>query len=433
MARIACIQVQNGIEDISKASAETYSRMKHGDPIATQQVAELLFKRIVEEFEEQCDEGFPKRAAPSAFYVVGSPKKDVAKAATWCMRFLMQKLVTAGYQPQEVEVYQGGDAGLMCDFAKLSLEEREAEYAKRKLRFANEELMAKQYDVSLPIFCVDDCCITGTHERAMHKFLVEDVGVPEHLIKHMYFIVCSPSLPPHVESELNQSYVKKLDDMSWYTRPGQGLVNVRTMKFIFAEKSATDAEFQKFLNSLAFENMLALSDCLQLEGGFAENKQYVDRVRKFLAALEERQEKSDTSVNTMYRSESEISVSACSRRSADEVSVDSSSAADESPTAGTMYCGHERLSKCVLLTNSVFSMDKVIQFEGKHGGCGIGKYRKQEDLLQIQRHDMSLSVQPLDKRILTKEKIFLKEDCPAKSHRSKSIFELILTYVCPCS
>merc|ERR1712137_820559 len=213
---------------------------------------------------------------------------------------------------------------------------------------------------SLPIFCVDDCCITGTHERAMNKFLAEDVGVPKHLIKHMYFIVCSPTLPPHVESELNQSYVKKLDDLSgWYTRPGWGLVNVRTMKFIFAEKSASDAEFQTFLDSLAFENMLVLSDCLQLEGGFAKYKQYAERVRKLLAVLEERQEKS---VNTTYMSESEISMSASSMRSADEVSVDSFAAGDESAIAGSMYCGRERLSKVLLLTNSVFGMDKVIRF-----------------------------------------------------------------------
>merc|ERR1712046_542475 len=104
----------------------------------------------------------------------------------------------------------------------------------------------------------------------------------------------------------------------------------------------------------------------QLEGGFAKNEQYAHRVRKFLAAVEERQEKNDTSVRMVYRSESEISVSLLIRERLSKF----------------LLLIRERLSKFLLLTNSVFSTDKAIRFEGESGGSGIGAYRKKEDLLR---------------------------------------------------
>ena len=115
----------------------------------------------------------------SAFYIAGPPFKDVEKAATYLMEIVIRDLKKDGHDAKELRVYQGGDAGLTKDFAALSLDEREEEYAKRKLRFTGA--CKDFFDKTLPVFCIDDCCITGTHEKAMQSFLTEDSDVSEGL------------------------------------------------------------------------------------------------------------------------------------------------------------------------------------------------------------------------------------------------------------
>ncbi len=220
---------QNGdVVSSSPFDAETYSRMKYGDPRAIKFAAERLFQKII------CDPMLLGLFDNSE--VVFTNEARSVPTASYCImvslvtEFLNPYLVSRGLPPVECVKSERGGEIAADDYASLSQNERQ-ERARQREAFFTRENQAKLKGKKVILF--DDLVITGTYERNQAELLVKSGVEPQDIIP-LYLIQVEEETGQDTsfEKKLNQTAVKQLDDLlEFFFIPGIS-VSERILKFV---------------------------------------------------------------------------------------------------------------------------------------------------------------------------------------------------------
>lgn len=121
------------------------------------------------------------------------------------------------------------------DYACLEQNQRTKSMKKISLAFEKEQIANKT------LIVIDDCFVTGAHERNIIHHLF---GCPKEMI-FLYLINMGRSFSATIEDEMNSAYVKELFDLLPFMKDPGYEINSRTLKFIL------NAPFDDFVGFLS--------------------------------------------------------------------------------------------------------------------------------------------------------------------------------------
>ncbi len=214
-----------------------YSRLKHGDAKALArygyELADFFFDRFKEDLY-----GEPQQfiIAPFAYMHV---QTAAANMMEWFHERLGARLRAAGLPNlEQMHIFKYVSSHSQDhNYARVSIEERAKILSATKLSIDRERLKGKT------LVIIDDAFITGSSERKVLE-TVRGVGARE--IVTLYILRMDErvaSTDPGVESRINQTHIKRLDDLVPIFQPGAYRVNLRNCKFILESDPADVARF----------------------------------------------------------------------------------------------------------------------------------------------------------------------------------------------
>lgn len=236
-------ELASAVSDKAPFSVETYSRMKFGDRMATQELADQLTPVLVEQVP-----GFTQEAKPPLFAVA---YKAVPPACFFlsanCLAAINEVRVNSGLEPGRiVHVYKNKVTA--TNYADSSHSSRQAELAGIDFSFEGRDISAQTVAV------LDDVRITGSAEERMATLIEEQS--PSSLILG-YIALLDPEQAkqyPSIENEMNTAEVRGIFDVATIISDGAFDLNIRTLKLILgSEREDIESLLQQVDPSIALE------------------------------------------------------------------------------------------------------------------------------------------------------------------------------------
>jgi len=220
--------------------AETYSLFKHGCVTSTAHFAHLLANKVA-----TLTEGLSDAVITSSAYM------HVPNAAG----LLLDGMMESDALKSLARIHLHRERIFPYDYAKLTQAEREQSMKDFPIHFDKEKIRNKT------VIVIDDACVTGAHERAIHDHLAP-------YAKRLVFcyIVNLTAFTATTEHQMNAVCVKSLMDLLPIINQPGFRINTRVRKTIFTASSEEFSLFTSCLSAHQLDEILevAVADRLDL-------------------------------------------------------------------------------------------------------------------------------------------------------------------------
>lgn len=253
---------------ISAAESRLYSRMKYGDPIASQAIANRMVELLLESgrLELLCEGRKELCLAASAYGLLPTAARSV-------LNMMIPAIEHAGWRVQLVRFVRRGGFGA-SDYGKMNFKERQAAMSTREIGFGagSAELIADK-----PLLVFDDLRSTGLHESALYS-LLQSKGLGERCL-FSYWIAFDPDLSlshPAREEKFNAAAVANLQDLAKLfnglsTAP---LTNSRIVKFVLSGGMHGREDVGAFLETISLSTARDLYRAACMGDGYSKFQRF---------------------------------------------------------------------------------------------------------------------------------------------------------------
>lgn len=230
--------------DIPAEEAVLYSRMKYGDPQATDEMARKLVDLLL-----KSGALMDLLAGEDSFCLAASAYGETPTAASRVVHAMLPLLREHVAEVHPIRfVRQGGFGG--ADYGQMDFLTRRAAMARRRIFIppSHRKLLADK-----PLLLFDDLRSTGLHEAALQRVLSRKGLSSRNLFA--YWVAFEDDLGlarPEREHELNSAAIRSLADLAdlYNSLPEAPLLNSRVVKFVLSGGLNGGEDVREFLASV---------------------------------------------------------------------------------------------------------------------------------------------------------------------------------------